>query len=341
MAKRIVIIIAVILLIILIGVLAYNYLEIYTSKRYVNPSGEVLVNPYYALEQWLNKTGHPVRIEEHFNPERLSETSERVVITESRIFDWKNTETIIFWIEQGGSLIICLDYNDYFLDEYLSNYLSGMGITVMEDIPEEDTQDDLFPDYDKKIAFFINDKRNTEFLLDSQGIARLAKISIGKGCLIVTGMPIFMYNNNLRKRTNAVLAWSLTGERIAENNNGIVIARESNNRFTPKTLFGAIMKRGNLFPIGLSTLVLIIVGFWMVIPVFGLVSADKQKTSRPIKDRFTAEIRFLKENKALDYYQKIYEREQKTGENTEKKQTYNYKNLIYQYRRIFNGTEKI
>ena len=68
---------------------------------------------------------------------------------------------------------------------------------------------------------------------------------------------------------------------------------------------------------------LIILGFWMVIPMFGLVSEEKQRSSRPIKDRFNAEIRFLKKYKALDYYLDIYKREQKTKKDNEKKQEYN------------------
>ncbi|MCL2442663.1 MAG: DUF4350 domain-containing protein [Treponema sp.] len=341
MVKRIVIIIVVIFIIVLIGILANNYLEIYPNKRYINPSSEVLANPYYAMEKWLNNTGFTVRTEEHFDSDQLAETNEKIIIVESNVFGLGNTEQLNYWIRQGGTLIICLNYNDYIHDEKLQNFLSGMNINLLEDFPEEDIQNELLPDFDISIAFLINNRRNTEFLLDSQGTARLAEVTIGKGSLIITGLPIFMYNNNLKKKANAVLSWSLTGERTAGDNNGIVIARESNLGLTPKTLFGAIMQRGNLVPIGISVLILIIVGFWMVIPAFGLVSIDKQKNSRPIKDRFIAEIRFLKKNKALDYYQKIYEREQKTGEFTEKDKFYNYNKLINLYRRIFNGTEKI
>jgi len=99
------------------------------------------------------------------------------------------------------------------------------------------------------------------------------------------------------------------------------------------------MERGNLLPVGISALLLIILGFWMAIPVFGLVTIEKQKSSRPIRDRFIAEIRFLKKYRALDHYLNVYEREKNPEEKTEKKE-YNYRELINQYRRIFYGTEK-
>ena len=104
------------------------------------------------------------------------------------------------------------------------------------------------------------------------------------------------------------------------------------------------MERGNLVPVIISSLILIILGFWMVIPVFGLVLPEKQFTARPIKDRFIAEIRFLKKYEALNHYLHVYEREQKCIRNecgsSEKEKIYNYQELINQYRRIFNGTSK-
>ena len=100
------------------------------------------------------------------------------------------------------------------------------------------------------------------------------------------------------------------------------------------------MEKGNLFPVVISAIILIVMGFWMVIPVFGLVSVEKQRTSKPIRERFTAEIRFLKKYRALDHYLDVYGREQNLSNVCEKKKTYNYRELINQYRRMFNGTAK-
>jgi hypothetical protein len=89
-------------------------------------------------------------------------------------------------------------------------------------------------------------------------------------------------------------------------------------------MFGKIMERGNLVPLGISIFLIIILGFWMVIPVFGLVFEERQKNSRPIRERFAAEISFLKKFKSLDYYLEIYEREKLSEKKPEKKEIYSY-----------------
>jgi hypothetical protein len=100
-----------------------------------------------------------------------------------------------------------------------------------------------------------------------------------------------------------------------------------------KAMFGKIMERGNFLPAGVSALLLLITGFWMVIPVFGLVSAEKQTTARPIKDRFAAEVRFLKKHGALTYYLEAYQ--------SETKKTRKYRDLINLYRSVQNGTNTL
>jgi hypothetical protein len=130
-----------------------------------------------------------------------------------------------------------------------------------------------------------------------------------------------MYNNYLADSDNAVLTWELTGARAK--NTGVLIIQ---NRNIYKSLFGTIMEKGNLIPVFISAVILIILGFWMVIPVFGIVFNEKKKHSRPILDRFLAETRFLKKYHALDYYIKIYRREfklEKSGDSV-----YNYRNIL-------------
>jgi hypothetical protein len=79
------------------------------------------------------------------------------------------------------------------------------------------------------------------------------------------------------------------------------------------------MDRGNIVPVIVSALLVIILGFWMVIPVFGLVFSEKQKTARPIRERFLAEIRFLRKYNALNHYLEVYERELKLNDKGEKR----------------------
>ena len=348
MNKRFIIFAAVIFFLVLIGYVLYNNLEIYEDKTFSYPSRDVVSNNYYAMERWLNETDHPVRFEKNFKPEKLAEAEEKVVIIHASASRWDNAKDFILpWIKQNY-LIICLDYYGISsIDENLLKFLSAFGITVGQGTPEDNNTEDELPDEPVKEEPLPDFGRNFHFLFDSEdeiiamkdykGNTRLVEIPAENGSLIITGFPYFMNNNFLHKEINAKLAWKLTGARTEENNAGVLIVRE---RYLPKNMFGKIMERGNLLPVGVSALLLIIFGFWMVIPVFGLTAIEKQRTSRPIRERFIAEIRFLKKHSALDHYLDVYEREQNPSSISENKKTYNYRELINKYRRIFYGTAK-
>jgi len=350
MDKRIYICAAVILIFSVLALLAYNYLEIYPEKTHSPPTREVFSNDYYAMERWLNETGHPVRLENHFYPQRLTTVTERVVMTHSSLSYWDDADEFILpWIEQGGYLIISMDYFEHVYDELLLEFLSGFGITVEIGFPDEIVLDESIPDFGKGLYFLFDDEDEIFFIKDTLGYARLAEVSIGNGALTVISRPSFMYNDNLKKNINAGMAWNLTGARAAGDNAGILFVRSYTDT---KSMFGKIMERGNLIPAVISALLVIFIGFWMVIPVFGLVFDEKQKSSRPIRERFAAEISFLKKYKALDYYLKIYERELQherepqierelqLANNAEAKKNYRYSELINKLRSVYNGTDK-
>jgi hypothetical protein len=344
MNKRIYICAAVILIFLVFALFAHNYLEIFQKKEYSPPSREALSNDYYAMERWLKETGHSVRFENQFYPELLTTVTERVVMIHSSVSRWDDADEFILpWIEQGGYLIISMDYFEIAFDENLLEFLSGVGITVEQGIPDETVLDESIPDFDKSISFLFEDKDEILSIRDTLGYARLAEISIGNGALAVIGSPLFMNNNNLKKNINAGMAWNLTGARITGDNTGILFFR---NHTDIKSMFGKIIERGNLVPVGISAFIVIFLGFWMVIPVFGLVFDEKQRSSRPIKERFDAEISFLKKYRALDYYLEIYERELQLerepqfANNTEMKKSYRYRKLINKLRSVYNGTDK-
>ena len=348
MNKRIIICAVLIFFIALVGYVLYDNLEIYEDKTFLYPSRDVTSNNYYAMEKWLNETGHPVRFEKNFTPAKLTEVEEKVVIVHVSASRWDNARDYILpWIKQGY-LIICLDYyGTSFIDEKLSAFLSDFGITIGQGTPEnnnskEDSSDkpakeEPLPDFGRNFYFLIDNKNDIFAMKDHNGNTRLVEIPAGDGALIVTGIPYFMNNSFLYKETNARLTWKLTGERAEGSNTGVLIIRE---RHIPKNMFGKIMDKGNLLPVFISAFLLIILGFWMVIPVFGLTAIEKQRTSRPIRERFIAEIRFLKKHSALDHYLEVYEREQNPSSVNENKKAYNYRELINKYRRIFYGTAK-
>jgi len=350
MYKRVLFFAGIIFLLVLIGYVLYSNLEIYEYKVPTGLSREARTNNYYAMEQWLKQTGHPVRFENTFNPSKLAAAEERVVMLHSIEGQWDNAdEFIIPWIEQGGHLIISFNYHYLdisLIDENILNMLFDLGITlekgnVGEDIftekisSYEPESEKPIPNIGSNITFLCDDKNKISVIKDEYGYARLAEVSIGKGTLTVTGFSSFMYNSFIKEEVNANLAWNLTGARANGENSGVLFVRKRN---LPNSMLGKIMERGNLLPVGISALLLIVLGFWMVIPIFGLVSVEKQKIARPIRERFLAEIRFLKKYRALDNYL-VNEEEKNTGESSEKK-AYNYRELINQYRRIFNGTAK-
>jgi hypothetical protein len=127
-------------------------------------------------------------------------------------------------------------------------------------------------------------------------------INIGGGTLTVTGTPVFMYNSSLYRESSAELAWALTGARTDENS-GLLFIRD---RRMAQGLFGKIAQRGNFLPLAVSVLLVIVCGFWMVIPLCGPVHDEKKPVARPLRQRFGAEIRFLSKYNALESYLHVY-----------------------------------
>jgi len=332
MDKRVFISAAIILILALLALLAYNNLELYENKTYSAPSLEVRTNNYYAMEKWLKETGHPVRVEQQFSPEKISSIPEKTAVIFATACDWEDAESyFIPWIKQGNSLVICLNYfyDPEEINEYLSEFLSGYGIEV--EINSEDSETEINPNYYFKINDDIN-KDTLKFSISEPGSSiTLAMILFEKGMLAVTGYPAFMQNENLKEKINAYWTWQLTGELAAGGNKGVLFVRE---RKMIKSMFGKIMERGNLIPLCVSIFLIIVIGFWMVIPLFGPVIEEKQKNSRPIRERFAAEISFLKKYKSLDYYLDADEREPQS----EKK--YSYREIINKLRRMYDGTDK-
>ena len=331
MNKRFIICAAILLVLITLGILAYTSLEIYPRKVPVFPSRDTIANDYFALERWLAETGHPVRAAKGGDLSRLVSGAEKTAFVEASACDWENSGAILMpWIEGGGFLLINLDYSFY--DEDLAGFLADLGIG-QDEYPSENSADEddgeaaesladmdeppdarSVPDFDRRVQFFIDKAKTARTgakvftIKDSTGAIRLAELSLGKGALALIGRPRFMFNHYLDREINARMAWNLTGARTSAENPGLLFIREK--RVT-KGFLGKIADRGNFFPLVISALILIVLGFWMVIPMAGLVFSEKQSRARPIRERFLAEIRFLKKYGALQSYLEIYLRELK------------------------------
>jgi hypothetical protein len=143
-------------------------------------------------------------------------------------------------------------------------------------------------------------------LRDSEGHIRLIRMALGKGLIAVTGSCFFMYNYSLEDEANARLAWELTGGSLGPGRPALLFVR---GRGGSGGLWGLLGERGNLLPPVLSALVLIFIGFWMVLPGFGVPPREESRRRLSITGRFSSEARFLRRYDALEAYVEVYLRE--------------------------------
>ena len=326
MDKRPLIFILALAVLAVLGVFAYQSLEIYPRTRRVFPSREAAANEYLALERWLAETGHPVRAAKIAELSRLTAAPEKVIAVNSRSADWSDTSPLLPWISSGGFLLILLDG----INEELAAFLSSFGILIdidaagndaenpdetenKNDEPQADTWSRIAPapDFDQDIRLVLADPvlpgvASLAALRDERGVIRLARAVLGNGGIAVTGRPRFMGNDYLDREINARLSWELTAAKTLADNPGILFIREKK---AGRGLLGKIAGRGNVLPLGIALALLIITGFWMTVPVFGLVFSEAQTASRPVRERFAAETRFLKKYGGLESYLETYLRE--------------------------------
>jgi hypothetical protein len=234
-------------------------------------------------------------------------------------------DSLASWINGGGNLVVSLDYTPYG-EGPPGSFLSGFGVYVeVYPFEDEETSGDedaeapdaadadgeirrgefSFPDFDHRLRFKIFSPGEgagyaagqPETFADHDGNIRLVNIPAEEGRLTVFGDPYFMVNYNLSAETNARLAWSLFGE------GGVLFIR---GRRIVKSFFGKFAERGDFVPLLVSLAVLVGAGFWMVIPVFGLVRGGEKSRARPIQERFRAEIRLFKKYRSLSVYLEPY-----------------------------------
>jgi hypothetical protein len=297
----------------------FNYYEIKDYDRYFQPSREAQVNEYLALDRWLADEGHTVRVEKYGNLELLKDAAADIILIQERLFNWSE-EAVVYldsWVEQGGRLILCLDnYRGRYIDAFLRTYLDELGVEFGEELDELSgawRYDEHFPVYGRNIIFKEpEDPKSTEnvlFFKDVYGYVRLMQFSRGSGTVTVTGTPRFMTTNNIGEEPDSRLSWYL----FAHNADKLVGA-ESTILFirgeTPvESLLGRVFMLGNFSIIIIAGLILIAVGFWSVIPLFGVVRGEDERTGKFLAERFLAEGRFLKRFNALDQYRNTYFRE--------------------------------
>jgi hypothetical protein len=296
-------------LLVILGTLAHSFLEVYPRSRLIRPSPEARLNPYLALERWLVRTGHPVRIVRGGGVRPVRESPEAVIVIQDPDFDWASFTEPESWIGAGKALVIALDN----FDRGAADFLAPLGVEFApasedpeaggEEADAAAPEDAAFPRLDNRAAF--SPRSGAAARRDAAGAIRLLSLPLGKGSLTVTGEPYFMWSFRLKDEANARLAWELTGGQDA-GNQGVLFIRPSE---TEADLLDELSRRGPTAPLLISILVLTALGFWMVIPVFGVIKADGDSAARSIRERFLAEARFLKKYQALGGYLDWYIRE--------------------------------
>jgi hypothetical protein len=296
-----------------LAVMVYQTFEIYPRTDWVQASREARLNPYLALDRWLKKTGHPVRVRLSGNAKLITSAPEKIVFIQASLFTWSGGlyEDLKPWIEQGGSLILSLDAGkDGGREEPadLPAFLKALGLRRKYTASGSGGAP---VDFDRNLILKpVKQNKNRARLTsrkDARGIIRLVTLSLGQGSVTVMGSPRFMRSDLVGKPENAQLAWDLTGGRDREGG-GVFFIRGAGR---PESFYTKLEERGNPVFLIISALTVIGLGFWMVIPAFGRPQKDDEPPGKPIRERFLAEARFLKKFRALDTYLSIYIQELK------------------------------
>jgi len=299
---------------------AWSLFEIQSVPRYIPPVREARINNYLALDRWLTNRNIPVRIESSGNLSAISRAEERQIFIQASLFRWSVSaiDYLVNWVEEGGYLFLALDYSNDWYDNEPLLLLEHFGIKAERRKDALGYDSEVWaarsPHYDQRVAFEVHGDEALA-LKDQRGITRLVHVKRGNGMLAVSGEPVFLYFSyfadapGICDAPNATLAWVFfvePGSEPGSAENGWLFIRGATK---VRGLIGSLFRQGNLAALLVSVFVLLVIGFWTVIPMFGLVRGDNEKPQRPLRERFLAEGRFLKRYGALDFYRNVYIRE--------------------------------
>ena len=298
----------------ILALAAWRFLEIYPRTRRIPSSGEARANQYLALDRWLEETGRPVRTVDSGNLFLVTQAQERQIFVQASLYRWtlKDVDFFSRWIEECGSLFLSLDYPWGWYDDEIFLLLEKFGIETGMEF-RSDPNDiyrflDNAPQYDYTKSFGLAENSKGFTLKDSGDVIRLVQARRGKGKLTVTGNPYFLHSANIGIAHNARLAWAFFGADSAAAagysiKDGWLFIRGTTR---VRGIFGSLFRQGNLTVLAVSAIVLLIISFWAVIPVFGLVRHEKEIPGKPLGERFLAEGRFLNRYGALEIYRDRY-----------------------------------
>jgi hypothetical protein len=301
--------------------IVWSVFEIVPDVNQVLPSRDARANEYLALDRWLKTMGISVKIENAGNLSTIINSKEKQIFIQASLFDWNSeaAKYLTHWVEEGGHLFLALDnnwweYAEQIYDDNVLLLLENFGIALAEQVPVYDQgwpYDPNIPSFSSEISFeFLSDDNLCDdawALKDEAGNIRLVRGQRGKGSFCVSGPPLFLYSQYLGDEPNSRLAWALfAGINSDGKNESVLFIR---GKAKVRGIFGSLWQQGNLAVLLVSVLVLAAIGFWAVIPGFGLVRGDDEISGKPLRERFLAEGRFLKRYGALELYRDTYLKE--------------------------------
>ena len=302
----------------LLAFAAWSLFETYPTIRRLLPSREARVNEYLALDRWLVGQGIGVRTEAQGDINVISRARERRLFIQASLFRWSfdAVEYLVHWVEEGGTLFLVLDTYGEPEDENVMFLLDEFGIKAGAGFPPYRDDSD-FPDYDRRFFFEVSADVGALSLEDGGGAVKLVQATRGKGRLIVSGEPHFLKSTSIGDAPNARLAWALLAydDRITGSPESIDGGHHERDWLfirgaaRARGLMGDLFRQGNLIVLLVSLFVFIVIGFWAVIPGFGLVRFDTEKPGKPLRERFLAEALFMRRYGSLDFYLEVYMKE--------------------------------
>jgi hypothetical protein len=293
----------------LVAFALYSLFEIHPMTRQFPPSREAKLNEYLALDRWLESYGISVKVENSAGFSVISAAEERHIFIQSSLFRWtdESARYRVRWVEEGGNLFIAMDEPLDWIAKELILLLEEFGVRA-ETKRAFYRYDPESPVFDRNAAFEVFDQADKEAVLlkDIEGITRLVQVKRGEGKLTVSGQSRFLFSENLSLAPNARLAWAIFAGARAYPEDGWLFIR---GKEQAHGFFGSLFREGNFSVLLASLFVLLAVSFWAVIPVFGLVKYDGERSAKPLRERFLAEGRFLKKHGALELYRQAYIKE--------------------------------
>ena len=288
------------------------YFEIAEYEEFTRPSIEALTNDFLALERWLLSNGYEVRVEINGDYHSITSSFEDIIFIQSDNFTWDkdSIDLLLQRVESGLTLILSLHFSRFWPEQsVLGEFLEYLGLKAF--YPEEGYSflyDSNSPSFSRNISF--TEPENASLILrDAEDYIRLVEIQQGQGKIIVMGRSRFLENNSLESSPNARLAWYLFTEEeknMESYSRSVFFIR---GEIAPEGLISGFFQRGNFLIIIIASAVLIVIGFWAALPVFGIVKENIEVKGKTLSERFLAEGRFFKRYNALGAYRTLYVKE--------------------------------